>query len=128
MTPAQLRQYLLSKPEAIEDFPFGPEAAVYKIRGKMFALTGHFLGGDAVNLKCDPHQALALRDIFSAVKPAYHMNKLHWNTLLLDGTVPAGEIERMVDSSYALVVAGLKKKDREAIKAKYGIGVRQGGN
>lgn len=121
MDSTALRQYLLSKPEAVEDFPFGPEIAVYKVRGKMFALTGHFLGGEAVNLKCDPHQAMALRDIFSAVKPAYHMNKLHWNTVLLDGSLPQGELQQQVDASFALVVAGLKKKERDAFKAKYAL-------
>ncbi|WP_115717239.1 MmcQ/YjbR family DNA-binding protein [Gallaecimonas mangrovi] len=122
MDAKALRQYLLTQPEAIESFPFGPDAAVYKVRGKMFALTGHFYGADAVNLKCDPHEAMALRDIFSSVKAAYHMNKLHWNTVLLDSSIPEGEIRRMVDNSFALVVRGLRKKERDAFKAKYAIG------
>ncbi|WKE67516.1 MmcQ/YjbR family DNA-binding protein [Gallaecimonas kandeliae] len=121
MDSQALRHYLLQKPEAQEDYPFGPEIAVYKVRGKMFALLGHFQGHDSVNLKCDPFEAQALRDIFPAVKPGYHMNKLHWNTVLLDGSVPAGELERMVDASFALVVAGLKKADRLAFQAKYGL-------
>lgn len=114
------RQYLLSKPEAIEDFPFGPDVAVMKIAGKMFAT---FARNDAlvnINLKCEPDEALILRDIFPAVLPGYHMNKRHWNTVVLDGSIPSGEIERMIDNSYALVVKGIKKSERQALEIKYG--------
>jgi predicted DNA-binding protein (MmcQ/YjbR family) len=114
------RSYLLSKPEAIEDFPFGPEVAVMKIGGKMFATLTEKDGLASTNLKCDPHEALMLRDIFSAVKPGYHMNKLHWNTVVLDGSVPVGEIERMIDRSYALVVKNLRKTERLALEIRHG--------
>jgi predicted DNA-binding protein (MmcQ/YjbR family) len=116
----QIRQYLLSKPEAQEEFPFGPQVAVMKIRSKMFATLAADRGYITINLKCDPHEALMLRDIFPAVKPGYHMNKRHWNTVILDGTIPHGEIERMVDSSYALVVRGLRKTEREALQIRHG--------
>lgn len=109
------REYLLSKPEALLDYPFGPDVAVFKIRGKMFATLGEEDGIARTNLKCDPDEAAALRDIFPAVLPGYHMNKLHWNTVLLDGSVPVGELERMIDSSYALVVKTLRKADRMAL-------------
>ena len=114
------RSYLLSKPEAIEDFPFGSDVAVMKIGGKMFATLTEKNGLASINLKCDPHEALMLRDIFSAVKPGYHMNKLHWNTVVLDGGVPVGEIERMIDCSYALVVKNLRKVERRALEIRHG--------
>ncbi|WP_290537711.1 MULTISPECIES: MmcQ/YjbR family DNA-binding protein [Alcanivorax] len=112
--------YLLSKPEARKDFPFGPDVAVMKVRDKMFATLGEEQGEGRMNLKCDPDQALALRDIFEAVIPGYHMNKKHWNTIKLDGSIPEGEIQRMIDHSYALVVGGLPKKVREAMAVRHG--------
>lgn len=121
------REYLRAKPEAREDYPFGPEVAVYKVKQKMFAtlsVSKNELGPEregvaSMNLKCDPDEALALRDIFPAVIPGYHMNKRHWNTVILDGTIPAGEIERMIDRSYGLVVKGLKKSERTALQLLY---------
>lgn len=112
------RQYILSRQEAIEDFPFGPDAAVFKVHGKMFALLHERAGMPRLNLKCDPHEALMLRDIFPAVLPGYHMNKKHWNTVLLDGSIPRGEVERMIDLSWALVVKGLPRPARDALKLK----------
>ena len=115
-----LRNYLLGKPEAQEDFPFGPEAAVFKIQGKMFALLVERAGVASINLKCDPEQAIGLRDLFRAVTPGYHMNKRHWNTVRDDGSVPAGELQRMVDHSYALVVRGLTRAQRLGLEARHG--------
>ncbi|MAB23048.1 MmcQ/YjbR family DNA-binding protein [Pseudomonas neustonica] len=115
-----LRNYLLGKPEAQEDFPFGPEAAVFKIQGKMFALLVERAGVASINLKCDPEQAIGLRDLFPAVTPGYHMNKRHWNTVRDDGSVPAGELQRMVDHSYALVVRGLTRAQRLGLEARHG--------
>ena len=106
------KAYLLSQPEAVEDYPFGPEAAVFKVRNKMFALLMEAKGQASINLKCDPDEALALRDIFPAVTPGYHMNKKHWNTVQLDGSVPNGEIERMIDNSYLLVINSMPKAKR----------------
>lgn len=86
----------------------------------MFALLYKNDDTARVNLKCDPDEALALRDIFDGVIPGYHMNKKHWNTLILDGSVPTGEIERMMDRSYGLVVKGLKKSERQSLEIGYG--------
>lgn len=116
------RTYLLNMPEAVETFPFGPEVAVFKVRNKMFALLGVEQGVANMNLKCDPDHANALRDLFPAIRPGYHMSKKHWNTIDLDGSVPQVEIEAMIDDSFWLVVAGLKKADREAIRTLYGAG------
>lgn len=112
MNHAAARTFLLQLPEATEDFPFGPDVAVMKVRGKMFATLGISNGLGQMNLKCDPDEALALRDIFAAVKPGYHMNKKHWNTVILDGTVPTGELMRMMENSWRLVVAGLPRRER----------------
>ncbi len=114
------KNYLLKKPEATEDYPFGPDAAVFKVKNKMFAILGHHFDEDIVNLKCDPNEALMLRDIFDAVIPGYHMNKKHWNTVLLNGTLPKKEIERMIDNSYALIVKSLKKNERAALELAHG--------
>ena len=114
------RGYLLQRPEAFEDFPFGPDVYVYKIRNKMFATLGSDDSVARMNLKCDPEEAMILRDVFDAVSPGYHMNKAHWNTVLLNGSIPRGEIERMIDRSYGLVVKSLKKAERIALEVRYG--------
>jgi predicted DNA-binding protein (MmcQ/YjbR family) len=115
------RAYLKKRPESVEDFPFGPDAYVYKIRNKMFALLVESDGVARMNLKCDPAEALFLRDMFDAVLPGYHMNKTHWNTVILDGSIPRGEIERMIDRSYALVVKRLMRAERVALEVRYGV-------
>jgi predicted DNA-binding protein (MmcQ/YjbR family) len=115
-----VKTYLLKKPEAVEDYPFGPEAAVFKVKDKMFAILTKHQGNDIVNLKCDPNEALMLRDLFDAVIPGYHMNKVHWNSVILDGTVPSKEIQRMIDRSYSLIVKSLKKAQRTALELAYG--------
>ena len=120
MNYQQARDYLLGLPEAREDFPFGPDVAVMKVGDKMFATLALQEGSPRSNLKCDPDEALMLRDIFNGVIPGYHMNKRHWNTVLLDGTVPRGELERMIDNSYGLVVRGLKKAQRQALELRHG--------
>ena len=114
------KEYLLSKPEAWLDFPFGGDVYVFKIGKKMFATLGWEDDLARINLKCDPHEALILRDIFAAVLPGYHMNKTHWNTVLLDGSIPRGEIERMIDQSYALVVKKLPRKERMGLEVRHG--------
>ena len=120
MLDIAVKQYLLSKPEAVEEYPFGPDVMVMKVQQKVFALCLVRDGQNAINLKCDPEEARQLRDIFSAVSAGYHMNKRHWNTILLDGSLPMGEIERMIDNSYGLVVKGLKKADREGLELRHG--------
>lgn len=118
------RDYMLSKPEAWLDYPFGPDVGVPKVRKKMFATLGEELENGKplarINLKCEPSEALLLRDVFPAVLPGYHMNKTHWNTVLLDGSVPIGELQRMIDNSYTLVAKSLPKAERVAMEVKYG--------
>jgi predicted DNA-binding protein (MmcQ/YjbR family) len=120
MNREAVRNYLLEKPEAWEDFPFYPDVAVMKIGRKMFATLSEQDGVARMNLKCDPNEAVILRDIFSAVVPGYHMNKRHWNTVILDGSIPRGEIERMIDNSYSLVVHGLPARERQALEIRHG--------
>ncbi len=125
MNNEAITQYLLSFPEAVLDYPFGPDVAVYKIHDKMFALLGFSVWNDVphtgkLNLKCNPLEAPALRDIFPAVLPGYHMNKKHWNSVMLDGSIPRSEVERMIDRSYALVVKGLKKSLRIGLEVRHG--------
>lgn len=120
MNRQQCEQYLLTKPEAIIDFPFGPEVQVFKIQGKMFALMTTRNQQCLLNLKCEPDEAIQLRDVFTAITPGYHMNKKHWNTVILDGTVPIGEMQRMMDNSYSLVVKTLKKAQRLGLEIRYG--------
>jgi len=104
-----LKKYLLNKPEAVEDFPFGPEVAVYKVRDKIFALIGMENNEARINLKCHPAEAEQLRMVFDAVLPGYHMNKKHWNTVIINGSIPDSEVKRMIDNSYSLVVKKLGK-------------------
>jgi len=106
--------WCLEQAGAWEDFPFGPEPLVMKVGAKMFALIG---GADPVHLslKCDPETALMLRQEFEAVKPGYHLNKSHWNTVTLDGYVPEKDVRWMIEHSYALVVKSLPKRERDAL-------------
>ena len=112
------RDHCLMQLQSEEDFPFGPDIYVYKVVGKIFAILSENLvpGTPAkmasLNLKCDPTEALMLRQIFPAITPGYHMNKQHWNTLLLDTSVPDNEIKRQIEQSYALVVKSLPKAKR----------------
>ena len=99
--------YCLSRREALEDYPFGDEVAVFKVAGKMFALVSLEGPVGFVNLKCDPDLAVVLRDRHPAVRPGYHTNKRHWNTVDLDGSLAPDELEEMIDHSYECVVAGL---------------------
>lgn len=99
----------LSKPGAEETTPFGPDVLVYKVDGKMFALTSPDDFPSTVNLKCDPERSIELRAEYEAITPGYHMNKKHWNTLTLDGTVPSRLIRELIDHSYELV-AGRRRK------------------
>lgn len=115
MTRDEVLEACTALPGAIEDYPFGDEVAVFKVGGKMFALV--MLSGTpgTVNLKCDPDLALELRARYEAVRPGYHMNKRHWNTVELDGSVEPDELLGMIEDSYDLVVATLPKKDRTRI-------------
>jgi predicted DNA-binding protein (MmcQ/YjbR family) len=96
-----LREYCLSKKDVIECFPFGDDTLVFKRSGRIFFLAN--LGGDlSVNLKCDPALAIELRERYSSVIPGYHMNKKHWNTVIIDGSIPDNELYKWIDLSYDL--------------------------
>jgi len=107
-----LLELLTEMPGAVEDYPFGDEVSVFKVGGKMFALVS--LEGEQgfVTLKCDPALALELRDRHAAVRPGYHSNKKHWNSVDLDGSLDPEELREMVEHSYQLVVGGLPKRLR----------------
>jgi len=113
MNIESFREYCLKKPAATESTPFGPDNIVFKVGGKMFALAALDEVPPASNLKCDPDLALELRDRYEQVQPGYHMNKKHWNTVVLDGVVPEKEIRKMIDHSYDLVVQSLPKSKRK---------------
>ncbi|WP_435693108.1 MmcQ/YjbR family DNA-binding protein [Rubritalea sp.] len=106
----------MALPEVEETTPFGPDALVYKVAGKMFAVTQPDDVPSRMNLKCDPDRALELRDQYDSIKPGRHMNKRHWNTVLLDGGVPDELLTELVKHSYELVVARMKKVERERIQ------------
>ena len=106
------REYCLNKPRVTEGTPFGEDNLVFKVAGKMFALAALDEIPTTVNLKCDPDLALELRDRYEQVRPGYHMNKKHWNTVNLEGAIPPAEIVKMIDHSYDLVVKSLPKTKR----------------
>src|SRR5258707_9615717 len=103
------REYCLSKPAATEDMPFGEDVLVFRVGGKMFALASLDEVPATANLKCDPDLALELRDRYEQVRPGYHMNKKHWNTVDIEGGIPDAELRKMIDHSYDLVVNTLPK-------------------
>lgn len=108
------RDYCLAKPGTSEGFPFDKSTLVFKVMGKMFALTS-VENFEFINLKCDPDRALELRDLHNAIRPGYHMNKKLWNSVYVDGTLPDELIYELIDHSYELVVASLPKKLRTAL-------------
>ena len=112
--------YFLSQPDSWLDYPFGKRTLVFKIKSKMFGLLFTSKELPRINLKCDPEEAQILREIFPSVSPGYHMNKTHWNTILLDDSVPSGELKRMIDNSYTLVIGSLRKVERTHIEAVHG--------
>jgi predicted DNA-binding protein (MmcQ/YjbR family) len=111
-----LRGWLLAKPGAVATYPFGPQPLVVKVGGKMFALVSEDLRPLDVSLKCDPAHAQFLRDTFPAVQPGYHLNKEHWNTVTLDGSIAEEGIRAMIDESYRLVVQGLSRATRRRLE------------
>jgi predicted DNA-binding protein (MmcQ/YjbR family) len=115
MTPAALRRRCLALAGATEEFPFGPETSVFKVGGKIFAISG--LEGQplTVAVKCDPGLAEQLRASYAAIIPGYHLNKRHWNTIVLDGSVPDAMVRDMIEDSYDLVVSALPRAAREAL-------------
>ena len=111
MAIESFRQFCLSFPDVSEEFPFGPETLVFKVKGKMFALTDLDLFV-SINLKCDPDEAIELRERYPAVQPGYHMNKKHWNTILMDNSIPDRNLKEWIENSYQLVRASLPKSQR----------------
>ena len=124
MNQQTVHTYLMNKPLVKLTQPFAKDVDVYKVNHKMFATLALSNEGETdengepiwwLNLKCDPDEAQSLRDIFPSVIPGYHMNKRLWNTVILDGSIPQGEIERMIDNSFMLVVSKMTKKDQQSI-------------
>lgn len=115
MTIETLREYCLKKGAGVtEGFPFGDDVLVFKVHQKIFLLMMLDVHPQSINLKCDPERALELRERYEAVRPGYHMNKKHWNTVDLDGSIPPREIRGMIDHSYDLVSGDLKKSNRKS--------------
>jgi predicted DNA-binding protein (MmcQ/YjbR family) len=109
------RECCLKKRGATEGTPFGETVLVFKVADKMFALAALDDVPTTVNLKCDPDLALELRDRYEQIRPGYHMNKKHWNTVEIDGGIPEAELRKMIDHSYELVVKGLPKVQRAKV-------------
>ena len=115
MNPAELRAHCLSFSGAQETFPFGPETSVFKVAGKMFALSQLDAESLRVSLKCEPQLAEALRAAHAAVLPGYHLNKRHWNTVIVDGSLADRVIRDMIEDSYDLIVSKLPQARRRAL-------------
>ena len=116
MELASLKTYLINKLAVTEELPFGPEALVYKVCGKMYALVAWQETPLKITLKVDPAQADLQRAMFVSIKPGYHMNKQHWNTIELSGELSDAQLTGLIDDSYQLVVAKLTKKERLALQ------------
>jgi predicted DNA-binding protein (MmcQ/YjbR family) len=115
MRAAELRDHCLAFPGSTETLPFGPETSVFKVAGKIFALSQLAQRPLRVSVKCEPLLAEQLRDAHASVLPGYHLNKRHWNTLIIDGSLPDEMIRDMVEDSYDLVVSGLSRSRRRAL-------------
>ncbi|HYG15254.1 MAG TPA: MmcQ/YjbR family DNA-binding protein [Bacteroidia bacterium] len=111
----EYRSYCISKPGVTEEFPFDSNTLVFKVAGKMFALSD-IANFESINLKCDPELAVELRERYPSVTPGYHMNKKHWNTIAMDGTIENRIILQWIDHSYSLVVSGLPRKTQAGLK------------
>jgi predicted DNA-binding protein (MmcQ/YjbR family) len=115
VTARTLQKVCLSFAGAVEEFPFGSETSVFKVGGKMFALSRLDRRPLEVSLKCEPDLADQLRLAHEAVNPGYHLNKRHWNTVTLDGSLPERMVRDLIEDSYDLVVAGLPRAKRSAL-------------
>src|SRR3984893_5554189 len=116
MDTVEFREYCLTKPDAAEGTPFGETVLVFKVAGKMFALMSLDEVPATANLKCDPDLALELRDRYEQVRPGYHMNKKHWNTVEIESGIPEAELRKMIDHSYDLVVKRLPKSKAQRLR------------
>jgi predicted DNA-binding protein (MmcQ/YjbR family) len=112
-----VRNYCLKKKGVSETLPFGEDNPVYKVGGKIF-LISNMIPPISINLKCDPEKAVELREKFDAVTAGYHMNKLHWNTVFLENSIPDKLIFEWIDDSYKLVIEGLPKKSKKLFSEK----------
>jgi predicted DNA-binding protein (MmcQ/YjbR family) len=117
MTAAALRRWCLARPGASEDFPFGEGVSVFKVAGKMFALSALAARPLSVSLKCEPELASVLRAGYPAIRPGYHLNKRHWITVTLDGSLADRMVRELIEDSYDLVVAGLPAGQRAHLQA-----------
>ncbi|NOZ07368.1 MAG: MmcQ/YjbR family DNA-binding protein [FCB group bacterium] len=115
MTLEKLKRKLLTKKRAVETYPFDEVTMVIKVMNKMFALVAVDKTPLRINLKCDPDDAQVLRNMYPSIIPGYYMNKEHWNTIILDGSVPEEVLDKLIEDSYRLVVKGLRKADREKL-------------
>ena len=113
----EFRMYCLSKPEVTEEFPFDETTLVFKVMGKMFALTGLDSPEFKVNLKCDPDRSIELREDYDGIIAGFHMNKKHWNTVSPEGSLSNELFRELIDHSYDLVVKGLPRKLRDQMKS-----------
>ena len=118
-----LRRHCLGYAGAVEDFPFGPETSVFKVHGKVFALTALERTPLEVSVKCEPGLAVELRNTYPAIRPGYHLNKRHWNTVDVDGSLPDRLVLDMIEDSYDLVVAGLPKHAQASLGSSPGYGM-----
>jgi len=109
-----IREYCLKKNGVTEELPFNEDSPVYKVMGKIF-LIANLTPPISINLKCEPEKAIELRERYDEIQPGYHMNKTHWNTIDLSGTLKNNLILELIDHSYDLVVSGLKKNDKEKL-------------
>jgi predicted DNA-binding protein (MmcQ/YjbR family) len=116
LTLESFRSFCLVKRGVTEEFPFGEETLVFKVMGKMFALTD-VIDFESVNLKCDPEVGVELRERYPSVLPAYHMNKKHWISVNMDGSIPDKLLQAWIEVSYALVVSGLSKSDKLTLES-----------
>ncbi|MBN1534627.1 MAG: MmcQ/YjbR family DNA-binding protein [Spirochaetes bacterium] len=117
ITMKDIRRHCSEKKGVIEDFPFDTSTLVFRVGPRIFLLTDIDAETLRINLKCDPFLSLELRGRYPQITPGYHMNKKHWNTVLLDGAIPDNEVYRLIDHSYELVLGGLKRRDRERVEA-----------
>lgn len=115
MNIEEFRDYCLSKKYVTECFPFDEKTLVFKVAGKMFALSGLEHHPSTVNLKCDPERALELREKYPEIMEGFHMSKIHWNTIIIEGNLPNKLLKELIDHSYYLVVKGLTKKQQKEL-------------
>ncbi len=116
MDISQIRAYILGKKGAVEDYPFGPEDMTAKVGGKIFAFVNDRTKPYSISLKCEPTHVQYLRDTYTAISTAPYLSKIHWNHIIIDGTVPDDELIAMIEESYRLVVAGLTRVQRVALQ------------